>query len=139
MSILSNHYPHVLDELNGIPDPGRPELPPPTGAELNGMARLARPRKRSKPARTVRLMLAPHERSSGVIRLTVGKASADYFVRKIGSDFGDGFEVEKIGGEEAYQVNLSDEGHICTCKGHLRYGYCRHVSALVALRQRTLI
>jgi hypothetical protein len=56
MSILSNYYRNILDELNGI-EPDRPELPAPTEAEIDDMAQQVKPRKRSKPARRIGLML----------------------------------------------------------------------------------
>ena len=68
-----------------------------------------------------------------------------YWLRRIGSDFGDGFELTKFtpsvrgDGDEQYHVHLSNEGHTCECKGFLRWGRCKHVDALVCLREQGLI
>src|SRR5579871_6072893 len=78
MSILSNHHVEVLDELNGVQPIPQPE-----------------PACQPKAARTIRLLLPLHGSNPGVVRIQVGRQAADYFVRRIGSDFGDGFEVEK--------------------------------------------
>jgi hypothetical protein len=91
------------------------------------------------PARTVRLVLPLNGDHAGVIQLRTERETADYLVRRIGSDFGDGFEVTKVLSEERYQVNLSNEGHTCDCRGHLAHGHCKHVFGLVALRDRHLI
>jgi hypothetical protein len=138
MGILSNHYPEVLDELNGI-ETDRPESPEPTEAEINAMAEQAKRHKRPRPARRVGLLLAIHDGNSGIIRLEVGDASADYYVTRIGSDWGDGFLLEKIGHEAVYHVHLSAQGHQCECKGFLRWNHCKHTSCLATLRDRGLI
>jgi hypothetical protein len=58
-----------------------------------------------------------------------------YEVVLVPAAFGHGFHVRKFGAPEStYHVNLSADGqHSCECKGHLRWGHCRHVEALLAL------
>jgi hypothetical protein len=58
----------------------------------------ARQRKpRSKPARSIRLVIRPLGRAPGILRLTVGTQAADYYLFAIPADFGIGFRVVKIG------------------------------------------
>ncbi len=96
---------------------------------------------RSKPAvkRTCNL-------HRGVLTITVDGEASEYSLERIPSDFGDGFQLAKHVGSASdetpvYHVNLSDEGHLCDCKGSI-YGTsrtgkaCRHVASLVALRMR---
>ena len=61
-----------------------------------------------------------------------------YVVRRVPAAFGYAFHVRKLGSpDSAYHVNLSADGdHSCECKGHLRWGHCRHVGALLALIAR---
>jgi hypothetical protein len=93
-------------------------------------------RPRVKPTRHVRVLLPVFGKNPGVIRIAVGGKATDYLVEPIGSDFGDGFRLTKLDGwGDVYHVNLSNEGHICDCKGHLKHGHCKHPAALAALRQ----
>jgi hypothetical protein len=97
----------------------------------------ARQRKpRSKPARSIRLVIRPLGRAPGILRLTVGKAAADYYLFAIPADFGIGFRVVKIGlhvTEGEYAVNIDGEKRSCECKGFLRHGHCKHADGLAAL------
>jgi hypothetical protein len=63
------------------------------------------------------------------------KDRADYFLTNLASDYGRAFRVEKIGTypEEGYDVSLSPDGNSCECKGHLRWGHCKHADGLQAL------
>ncbi len=99
---------------------------------------------RSKVSRTVKLLLPIGlDGGSGVIRIKVVRGTKetvnDYLIQRIPSDFGDGFQMDKLLGDEMYHVHLSNEGHQCECLGHLRWGHCKHVDALVALRGADLI
>jgi hypothetical protein len=70
------------------------------------------------------------------VRITAGKQSADYFLTEIPTDFGRGFRVEKIGLEVKdgpYHVNLDGGNKLCDCKGHLKWGHCKHGDGLAAL------
>ena len=97
----------------------------------------ARQRKpRTKPQRFVRLMVSPAVDGTGVVRLTVAKKAADYFLTLIPADFGRGFKVEKIGLHETegdYAVNIDGDKRSCECKGFGRHGHCKHSDGLAAL------
>ena len=100
------------------------------------MTTATKTRRRVKPARTIRLAVPLNaEGQGGVVRITVGKDSADYFLSTVPADFGTGFRLEKIGGTETYHVNLSPDGHSCECKGFGRWGRCKHVEGLAALKR----
>jgi hypothetical protein len=98
-------------------------------------ARKARP----KPARSVR-WLRRNGDGSGIVTLTVGKLTNDYYVTPLASDYGTAFLLEKFTsqGGEGYHVNLDRERgrHSCECKGFLRHGHCKHVEGLLALLAR---
>jgi hypothetical protein len=94
------------------------------------------------------LALAPFGAEPGVleIRVTSGVKAPrtdlfEYLVFATASDFGRGFLLSKFrdpGDEEqpeVYQANVDGPRSICTCKGHLSHGHCKHVSALTALVQ----
>jgi hypothetical protein len=97
------------------------------------------PKPRPQPARHVRLVSPPDGLATGVIRITVGKASTDYSVRAIPSQVGGAaFELVKLGleaGGETYHVLLTgDTNHdSCTCKGSVAHGHCKHRDAIAAL------
>ena len=66
-----------------------------------------------------------------------GKAEDRYVASPVDADFGAGYRVEKAGDPESdYHVLLADApgSHSCECLGFCRYGRCRHVSSLLALR-----
>lgn len=88
---------------------------------------------RPKPARSIRLIMAPTDTMPGLLRVTVGKEATDYFLTHLACDFGRGFQVEKIGGKEVYHVNLDGERRSCDCKGHTRHGHCKHADGLAVL------
>jgi hypothetical protein len=90
---------------------------------------------RPKPARSIRLCVNPEGQTPGVLRITVGKEQADYFLTAVPADFGRAFRLEKIGEEdgEAYHVNLDGQQRTCECKGHLRHNHCKHADGLAAL------
>jgi hypothetical protein len=88
---------------------------------------------RPKPARSIRLCLKPDGTFPGVVLITVGKESAQYFLRQVDADYGRGFTVEKIGGEGFYAVNIDGDKPTCECKGHTRHGHCKHADGFAAL------
>jgi hypothetical protein len=97
-------------------------------------ARQRRPR--PKPARSVRLVIRPRGRAPGIINLTVGKKSADYYLFAIPADFGIGFRVVKVGidaTEGEYAVNIDGDKRTCDCKGHAHHGHCKHADGIAAL------
>jgi len=97
---------------------------------------------RAKPARSIRLCIKPEGTAPGIVRLTVGKDTADYFITIIPADFGKGFLVEKFGIDRdtaKYHVNIdgaNGEKRSCECKGFLRHGHCKHADGLAALIAR---
>ena len=102
------------------------------------MATVTETRKAVKPARTIRLALAPLPSSPGVVTITARGKTADYLLSRIPSDFGEAFRLDKFPpqGGEVYHVLLSDGGtHSCECKGFLRWGRCKHADGLAALKR----
>ena len=92
------------------------------------------------PARTVRVAVGPSaDNPYFVITIRVGSTWDDYCVKPLPADFGAAYEVEKIfnpDGAPAYHVHLSDDGAMtCECKGHLKWGHCKHGESLLALRR----
>ena len=97
------------------------------------------PRQRVKPARSIRLCIKPEGVAPGIIRLTVGKDTADYFITIVSADFGQGFLVEKFGIDRdtaKYHVNIDGEKRSCECKGFLHHGKCKHADGIAALIAR---
>jgi hypothetical protein len=93
-------------------------------------------RARVKPARSIRLVVPLNaEGGNGLVRITVGKEAADYFLARIPADFGTAFRLEKVGEEDAtpYHVNLNGRQSTCECKGFTRWNRCKHVDGLAAL------
>jgi hypothetical protein len=100
----------------------------------------AKTRKPRKVVRTVRFGLAPFGDNPGVIEITVDGKTASYFLRRVPSDFGEAFSLEKFtsqGNEEqeVYHVLLEQDGFTCECKGFLRWGHCKHVGAILKLKE----
>ena len=91
---------------------------------------------RAKPARTIRLALAPLPSSPGVVSITARGKAADYLLSRIPSDFGDAYRLDKFPpqGGEVYHVLLG-ESPSCECKGFLRWGRCKHADGLAALKR----
>jgi hypothetical protein len=91
---------------------------------------------RPKPARFVRLCIKPEGTAPGIVRLTVGKQGADYFLTAIPADFGRGFLVEKMGIDRdaaRYAVNIDGDRRTCECQGFARHGHCKHADGIAAL------
>ena len=121
MSIVSNHQPEVIAELN------------PPADETTVRTRRPRP----KPERRVRLAVALNaEGKNGLLSITVGKAVASYHLSAIPSDWGTAFSVEKIGGTDGpYHVCLTGMARTCDCIGHLAHGHCKHADGIACLMQ----
>ena len=90
---------------------------------------------RTKPARSIRLCIAPSPLNAGVVRITIGHKSQDYLLNEVegSAAFGRGFLVEKIGHEESYHVNIDHDNRTCECEGHITHGHCKHADGLAAL------
>jgi hypothetical protein len=97
----------------------------------------ARQRKpRPQPERRIRLCVRPDGTAPGVVRITVGRLTADYFLTDLAADYGRGFRVEKVGLDAdpvAYHVNVNGAERTCECPGHLSHGHCKHADGLAAL------
>jgi hypothetical protein len=76
---------------------------------------------------------------AGLLTLTGKRCHCRYRLSEFPADAGRGFCLEKIDAgsdktEEHYSVLIAPHGnHICECRGHLRYGACKHVAAVLAL------
>jgi len=119
MSIVSNHFPEVIDAMNSQVEPRKVRKP------------------RAKPERRVRLAVQLNaDGQNGLITITVGKSVEVYYLNRVASDWGMGFSVEKIGGTEGpYHVNIDANNKTCDCKGHSRHNHCKHVDGLAKLIQ----
>jgi hypothetical protein len=103
------------------------------------MSESTRPRRAVKRGRTIRVAVRPTEvNPSAFIVIREPKHSDHYMVTPIPADFGTAYRVVKYLelDEPTYHVLLADDGkHSCDCKGFCRWGRCKHVSGLLALRQ----
>jgi hypothetical protein len=94
------------------------------------------PRKRNPPPRNIDIVARQGE--FFLLEISVGKHSGYYIGRAIPTDFGVGFALEKqseSGTAETYHVNICDlDGHhLCDCRGHGRWGHCKHSAGIAAL------
>jgi hypothetical protein len=118
---------------------------------MDSLTSAARPVKasRRKPARSVKLLLAPQGGRPGVLRIACGKDTDLYFIEALATDFGRGFKLTRkdfapgadhsTDGAE-YHVNLDHKGrHRCECLGFLRHRHCKHVEGLLALAKLGLL
>ena len=89
---------------------------------------------RPRPARSVRLVVAPAPDCAGVVRIAVGRAVAEYLLTEVPADFGRAFRVEKVcfDAPAAYHVNIDGDRKQCDCPGHST-GHCKHADGLAAL------
>jgi hypothetical protein len=104
------------------------------------MATATKSGKRRQVARTIRVVLPPSAESPfTVVNITVNGKGTYYAVTGIPADQGTGFRVAKMDTatteEEVYYVNLSPDARTCDCKGHVRWGHCKHADGLAALLQ----
>src|SRR4051812_27458698 len=90
-------------------------------------------------ARSITLILPMNEQGmNGIIRIVQGSKVEEYFLDRIGSDFGDAYFLDKYsaGMEEdgRYQVCLNGQHSTSECNGFLRHGHCKHLAGLQALK-----
>ncbi len=92
---------------------------------------------RPMPARRVRLILPPTATMPGTVRIQVGDEPwSDYTFCRIASAFGVAFRLVKVLSPcDRYDVLLDGERSSCECKGFLRWGHCKYVDGLQALRK----
>src|SRR4051812_41663009 len=99
---------------------------------------------RPRPLLSYRLHFPPLNGRPGLLTVWQGKTAQDYEILPLASDFGIAYTVGKLsqgGPVTTYHVCLDAENgsegrHICDCAGHERYGYCKHVRALLRLHER---
>jgi len=59
----------------------------------------------------------------------------DYYLKPVACEEGPAFELSKLQGDgETYHVRIGEDAS-CECKGFLRWGHCKHVDSLTALKQ----
>ena len=98
------------------------------------MSTVTKPRKARQ--RSINLVLPIGEDGgAGVVQITQDGKPCRYLVERVASQFGSGFLLRKMGGDEVYHVNLNAEGHSCECQGFLRWHHCKHTAGLAALQQ----
>jgi hypothetical protein len=91
------------------------------------------PTLRTRKPRSIRLAIRPEGKAAGVVIITIGHEHTDYIITITATDFGRGFRLEKIGGEETYHVNLDGNHGLCDCKGFSRWNRCKHTEGLAKL------
>jgi hypothetical protein len=96
-----------------------------------------RTRVRPKAKGLVELYRTPEGGGYGILNLAVNGEAILYWLRKIPSDWGDGFELQKFStfGNDVWHVHLSNEGHTCDCPSGVYRGKCKHMAALAKLRE----
>ena len=86
----------------------------------------------------------PGAEIKGALRVVMTYANRSeiyrYWVESIPSDFGAAFRFEKIEPDgstgETYEACADGERGHCDCKGHERWGHCKHVDAARAIAAR---
>jgi hypothetical protein len=76
---------------------------------------------------------------SGLLVIYCGNQENRYSVREFGCDWdGRAFRLLKCGRTEHYSVFLGREGHahLCDCKGFTAHDHCKHLDALLVLRDQ---
>ena len=92
-------------------------------------------RTRKQPERSAKVQKIG---ASTVLWLTVGKLTTAYRVEPIVSQIGGkAYRLEKAdqgdGQPEVYDVLLDGQHSTCDCKGHTRWGHCKHSDCLKTL------
>jgi hypothetical protein len=90
---------------------------------------------RSKPARSIRLFSKPGPGRVGSLAITVGNKTETYWLEALASDWGRAFRLTKWSDGTSYETCLDNQTghHLCDCKGHERWGHCKHQEGLLAL------
>src|ERR1043165_6842701 len=74
---------------------------------------------RTKPIRKIRLLLEMNEQGmNGIIAITEGKKTDEYFLDRLKTDFGEGFVVTKreyVPNEDEHSYNVCLDGTKSTC------------------------
>ena len=80
-------------------------------------------------------ILKTHEDGALLADVRVGRDIARYFLGPVPAIYGRGYLCSKIYGN-AYAVQVEDDGATCECRGFRRWGHCKHIDVIVALRNR---
>jgi SWIM zinc finger len=92
---------------------------------------------RPRPARSVSLLEAPAGGTPGLIRITVGRESAVYWLEPIPSQCGGiAFGLRRFRAADTYHVRIDVNHRSCDCPAGTYRGPCKHQDALEALRSR---
>src|SRR5262245_45236552 len=98
---------------------------------------------KAKPPRFAYLDDRPTVDEPALLTLHVGGKECDYWLRVVPSNFGEAFQLTKIIptgngpaelGEVYFVLFESEFSASCECKGFLRWGHCKHLDSLKALR-----
>lgn len=68
---------------------------------------------------------------SKLVTMTIDAKTDAYLLYDAPSDEGRAFVLVNLSNAEKYSVLVNPK--LCDCKGHTRYGYCKHADALTAL------
>jgi hypothetical protein len=94
---------------------------------------------RKASTRTIRLVVREEGSTPGVVRIEANRKTALYSFREIPNELGVGraFLIREISpseeGTEQYQCIATEDEQTCSCKGHQRFGRCKHSDGLAAL------
>jgi hypothetical protein len=78
-----------------------------------------------------------------ILTLHVGCDETTYLIRPVPNNFGEAFELTKLEivddgpaerGEVYHVLFESEFSESCECKGFLRWGHCKHLDSIKALR-----
>jgi hypothetical protein len=81
--------------------------------------------------RSIKVLARKHGSPSRV-RISAGRVVEEYDLASEPVNDGVHVQLTKADGT-VYDVLLSPTGNTCDCKGHLRWGHCKHEAALMAL------
>jgi hypothetical protein len=96
--------------------------------------------------RSIRIIERPTLDSDGwfAIEIEQDKRTTVYLARRIPADFGSGaYHLEKLDADlatiDVYDVCLMDHESLCSCRGFLQHGHCKHVAGLLSLERAGLL
>src|SRR5262249_44702806 len=119
-----------------IPSEEEPAMSDPIQPQAQGQAP---PRQRRKPKRFCHLVspTAPGTIVMAIrtVRPKAGDLIETYFLEPIVSQLPGRALILHGGKGQSYHVLVSGNDSSCDCRGYLAYGYCKHISALLALQK----
>jgi hypothetical protein len=101
----------------------------------------AKPRKKTVPQRSIRLLWAPHRFGVGLMSITSARQTNYYVFKEIPCDIGGrAFALHRLGLGNLYHVRVgTPEECSCECLGFLHHRKCKHVLGLLALTGHELL